>query len=435
MSNPGSVSRARAGFRRNLGWMVAGNLVFTGAQGGMLVVLAQLGTPEVVGVFALSLALASPITLLAHMKLQDVLATDAGREYPVGVYFKVAGTMSIVALGLIWSVALVLGYPAATVQVILAMGVAKALESLTFIFYGVQQRYERMQGVALSLMARGIAGLVALGVLYTVTDDLLWGVLGIAFAYGAVLVLHDIPVAVRMLRDHQEAHWGERLGARRLAWAAAPLGLMALFNSLAVNMPRVLVERFRGEEALGVFSALAYLVAASTVLARALSQVAAPRLAQRFQAGDTDGFWSLVRRISTLALGYGGLNIVAGLLFGATVLGLLYGDIYADESALFVLLLSYGALLYVAMMLIQAMIAARRFRAQLVLGGTVLVAELIAGLLLVDRFGLAGAGWTLLIAVGLQVLGSFVILRGVGSASSSRTAEPIIGPDQQGMLS
>ena len=162
---------------------------------------------------------------------------------------------------------------------------------------------------------------------------------------------------------------------------------------------------------LGIFSVLAYLVAASTVLARALSQVAAPKLAQRYAAGDRAGFRRLTWRASSVALAYGIANIAAALVFGATALRLLFGEVYADESSLLVLLLVYGALLYVAMMLIQAMIAARRFRAQLVLGALVLGFEFVVGLVLVDRFGLAGAAWTLLCAIVIQVLGSLIILR------------------------
>ncbi len=42
--------------RANFSWTFVGNVVYAGSQWGMLVVLAKLGTPEMVGQFSLGLA-------------------------------------------------------------------------------------------------------------------------------------------------------------------------------------------------------------------------------------------------------------------------------------------------------------------------------------------------------------------------------------------
>src|SRR5262245_17210531 len=49
--------------RRNFSWSFAGNAVYAGCQWGMLMVMAKLGSPEVVGQFALGLAVTGPITM------------------------------------------------------------------------------------------------------------------------------------------------------------------------------------------------------------------------------------------------------------------------------------------------------------------------------------------------------------------------------------
>ena len=42
--------------RRNFSWTFAGNAVYAACQWGMLVVLAKLGSPEMIGQFTLGLA-------------------------------------------------------------------------------------------------------------------------------------------------------------------------------------------------------------------------------------------------------------------------------------------------------------------------------------------------------------------------------------------
>jgi hypothetical protein len=50
--SPG-VHLPRLSLRLNFSWTMVGNFVYAGCQWGMLMVLAKLGTPEIVGTFAL----------------------------------------------------------------------------------------------------------------------------------------------------------------------------------------------------------------------------------------------------------------------------------------------------------------------------------------------------------------------------------------------
>jgi hypothetical protein len=52
----------------------------------MLVVFAKLGTPEMLGQFALGLAVVSPVITLTNLQLQQVQATDARQQYQFGDY-------------------------------------------------------------------------------------------------------------------------------------------------------------------------------------------------------------------------------------------------------------------------------------------------------------------------------------------------------------
>jgi hypothetical protein len=47
----------------------------------MLVVLAKLGSPEIVGQFTLGLAVTAPVVLFTNLSLREVQATDAKHQY------------------------------------------------------------------------------------------------------------------------------------------------------------------------------------------------------------------------------------------------------------------------------------------------------------------------------------------------------------------
>ena len=67
--------------RRNFAWGLTGNVVYAACQWSMLALLARLTWPEVVGRYALGLAIGTPIFLFANLNLAQVQATDARGEF------------------------------------------------------------------------------------------------------------------------------------------------------------------------------------------------------------------------------------------------------------------------------------------------------------------------------------------------------------------
>src|SRR5207249_10179214 len=77
----------RLTLRVNFLWTLAGNVIYAACQWGILVALAKLGTPQMVGEFALALAVTAPILIGAGLSLRSVPVTDALGEYEFRDYF------------------------------------------------------------------------------------------------------------------------------------------------------------------------------------------------------------------------------------------------------------------------------------------------------------------------------------------------------------
>src|SRR5690606_6566465 len=287
--------------RRNFSWTFAGNVVYAASQWGMLVVLARVGTPEMVGQFALGLAVTAPIILFANLALRQVQATDARREYAFGEYFGLRIVTTLLALAVIGVVALT-AYQNETVLVIGLVGLAKAFEALSDVVYGLLQQHERMDRIAQSMMIKGPVSLVALAAGVGLIGGVIGGVIGLVLVWGLIFALYDLRSARRLLGTDPRPRWNpRRLG--QLAWLALPLGFVAMLISLNTNIPRYFVERYLGEAQLGIYAAMAYLIVAGNTVVSALGQSASPRLAAYYAEGNRRAYGRLLGRL--LAIGAG----------------------------------------------------------------------------------------------------------------------------------
>jgi O-antigen/teichoic acid export membrane protein len=104
----------------------------------MLTAIARFGTPEMVGKFALGLALTAPVVMFSNLQLRAVIATDARRDFYFRDYLSLRYISTALALFVIVGIALFGGYQKETKAVIIFIGLAKSFEALSDIFYGLR---------------------------------------------------------------------------------------------------------------------------------------------------------------------------------------------------------------------------------------------------------------------------------------------------------
>src|SRR4051794_13845152 len=156
--------RAELSLRANFSWTFTGNVVYAACQWGILVVLAKLGSPEMVGQFALGLAVTAPVMQFTNLQLRAIQSTDAKSEFSLRDYLGLRLITTIVALLVIIGIAVVANYRQETLLVILFVGLAKGFESISEIFYGQLQQCERMDRIAISMIIKGILSLIVLSI-------------------------------------------------------------------------------------------------------------------------------------------------------------------------------------------------------------------------------------------------------------------------------
>jgi O-antigen/teichoic acid export membrane protein len=423
-SRSGSRITAPLSLKANFSWTFVGNVVYAGSQWGMLVILAKLTAPETVGQFALGLAVTAPVFMFSSLQLRVVQATDAKREYQFGDYLGLRLISVVLALLVTAAIVLVSGYRQETALVILVIGLAKAFQSVSDVFYGLLQQRERMDRVAKAMIIKGPLALAALGVGVFLTNDLVWGCAGMAAAWALTLVGYDAPSALLILRApvkqgfaRGKPAWMKTLRPNwdvkklaALAWLALPLGFMMMLMSLSFNIPRYIVEKYWGEQELGIFAALAYLMVAGRTIITALGWSASPRLAKYYAEHDGTAF----RRFVFMLVGVGVLvaaaSVFVALVAGKSLLMLLYPPEYGDYADVLVYITGATGIEFISSFFGFGVAAARYFRSQMVLYIAYVSATALASFALIPTRGLYGAAEALAIASAVQLVGNVIII-------------------------
>ncbi|MGH7317348.1 MAG: lipopolysaccharide biosynthesis protein, partial [Candidatus Rokuibacteriota bacterium] len=380
----------------NVSWALFGSVAYAACQWGMLVVLAKLGTLEMTGQFALGLAVGAPVFLLTNLSLRSILATDVRSEFRVGDYLALRLVTVGVALCAIVAVVGVAGYRGQAALVCLLVAAAKAIEAMSDVLHGLMQRHERMDLVAGSMVLRGLSSLGALAAGLLLSGSLAWALVLVALAWALVLAAYDVRQSVRLFGG------AVRLGPRRedlarLTRLSLPLGITAMLIALSAAIPRYFVERYRGEEELGLFVAMVSLIVVGGTAVNAVGQSVSPRLAAHYAAGDFPGAARLLIRLLGLGLLLGGIGVAVAWYAGGEVLTLVYRAEFARYVDVFVLIMVAASVSYMASFLGYALTAARLLRVQMPLFAAVAAVALIASATLVPRAGVLGAAQATLV--------------------------------------
>jgi O-antigen/teichoic acid export membrane protein len=399
--------------RHNFSWTFLGNGVYTACQWGMLVVMAKLGSPEMVGQFTLALSVTAPVVMFTNLQLSAIQSTDTKQEFDFEDYLVLRLMMSGLAILIVFGIALAAGYRLHIFLIIGVMILAKAIESISDVFYGLLQQHERMDRISISMIMRGSLAFLLLGTAIYLTHNVLWGVVGLTIAWALVLFSYDI--RSRKLIQGNSKRIGVRLKwqidhQKKLFNLSLPLGVVMMLSSLNNNIPRYVIEHYWSERELGIFAATAYLMVATSMFVGAMGQSVGPRLAKYYAVGNNMAFRTILIKMIGIVLLINGLGMVVVLVAGREILTVFYSPEYAKHSDLLVWFMVATCISHVGSLLGNGMSAVRYFQAQLPVFATVTVISAIASLSLIPRLGMQGAVITLIIAAIAQVFLSLGVL-------------------------
>jgi len=397
------------------------------SQWALLTSVSKLGGAIMVGQLALALAISSPVFLFTNLQLSTVQTTDTFDRFIFADYF--ALRLAATGLGIV-AVIVALGlWPQSqtTTAVTLLISAYKAFDSVSDIIYGFFRKYERMDLITLSQLARGTVSVVAFTAALLWSSRLTWAAGALALAGSVTLMTFDFPMLARLSRTatthgrfQLAPHWSTRT-SRCLVGITLPLGVSAMLVSLNANLPRYFISHVLGEESLGFFAGATYVTMAGTFVVSAVAQAVLPRLAHYYKAGNIVSLKAVLLRLCVFSVAIGVAGILLSFLAGRQILSLIYRPEFAAYSALLTLAACAATVAYAASVMNCAMNAVHRYSQQLPIILATGAATSLACLLLVPSHGLHGAALAMIAGYGIQ-LGSAVAI--VANALRGSAARP-----------
>jgi len=397
--------------RNNFVWTFAGSVLYTGCQWGMLSAIAKLGSTSLVGQFTLGLAVAAPVFMFTNLQLRAVQATDVNAECGFADYFSLR---LLATLGGLIAIAALLPFVVSspTVRlVILLVALSKCIECMSDVTAGLLQREERLKRVAISQIIRGIGSVLVFSLTLAYSRDLALAVVAMSAVWFAVLLFYDVPNVKALIGRHERFFRFDRRALWRLAMLGLPLGWVATFASLNVNIPRYFLEHYRGLADQGIYASLAYLVVGVSLIVYALTQSVTTRLAYLFASGNLKQFARMLTKLSMLGVLIAIVGVPLTFAVGRPLLTLLYRREYGDHVGLMALLVGIAGISTIGAFLFCGLTAARAFRAQVPVYLAAVLVVTVGSALLVPRYGLMGAGTAVLLSTVTIVLGGIWMMR------------------------
>ncbi len=384
----------RLSLRVNFSWTLVGNSVYSASQWGLIVVMAKLGSPELVGLYSLALAVTTPVFMFTFLGLSNIQATDVQAKNTFGDYLGLRLLCSLLGVVFIAGILGVAGYKGDVAIIIALVSLSKLLESISDVSYGLMQKQERLDLIARSLMLRGILSLVVIPASLSYFHSLAVALAMQVIVWGGLMWFYDLPNVRRWQQTSPRFDFRTLIN---LLWLALPLGIVAGLNSLSTQVPRYSLERIGGQRELGIFSAIAAIGAVGNLITYALSRSALPRLSHLYAQGRIYRFIRLLLQLMGMGAFVGALGIMGAVFWGKPFLSLVYTAEYATYTDVLLITMVSIAVSAVFTFVGTAVTATQQFAVQALIHIIKVTSIGIACFVLVPQWRSLGAAWAVLI--------------------------------------
>lgn len=279
----------------NFAWAFVGNAFYALCGYLMLTILAKTSSVETVGLWGVAQAVTLPVATFFSLRLYNVNITDIRNEYQTGHYIAVrllASLMSVIVAVLIGFIF----YPVNVAMVIAMMGISQSVAEVRLYFLSNMQKFERLSLSTVSQIYEGLLTLLLFGLLFLFSKNLSLAILGTIVSRFFVLLIYDMPVSAKVLSAHLETftgylpHWEWPL-LWKLFRLSAPLAVVAGITTVSQHIPRLVMDKTLGREAVGYFTALSLFLIAFTMINTALGSTSLPRLSRYFVENTKAFVW------------------------------------------------------------------------------------------------------------------------------------------------
>lgn len=425
------MSENKTSIQKNMLFNTVGSMVYYFCQWLLSIVIVRISGYEAAGVFGIATTLTASPAILALFNVRNYQVSDLRGQYTTKTYIQSRHYTNLLAYVVCMGMVLVGGYSWEKAAVVLVFMLYKLAEGTADVYYGVEQRWGRLDYAGISLSLRGLLTIVPFVILQKLSNNLLLSLGVVAICSYAVVLIYD-RIQVKHLLASVAAGRGEvqitagqgeaqfKVGQEEaqikqgqkeifgLLITCIPLAFVAFLNNLAFNYPKIVLESHHGSEIMGYFTsitspALVVQLAANTIFAPLVTP-----LTDAYLRRDKKAFDKMIRNFILFMVALSAVVLAGSALLGRWALILLFGEGIDPYTYLFVPSIGVTLCLATTSVLISICTLLREIKLQYVVGVAGIVASFVFAQLLVPSLGMEGVLWaqtgTVLVQVAIQLM-------------------------------
>lgn len=177
---------------------------------------------------------------------------------------------------------------------------------------------------------------------------------------------------------------------------------------MSLTIPKIFLERYYGEKIFGIYGSVSSPTIVVQLAATTLFAPLVPILTKHFLENKKKDLLKILGKFFALILGGTLLALILSKFFAAWALVLLYGEVIAPYTDLFIPVLFVAVLIAVNASLFSVCTLMREIKSQYIIGIAGLVSAFLLSVTVVKKYSCIGTVWaflgTLLIQIAVQMI-------------------------------
>lgn len=375
------------------------------------------------GILALAMSYGNVFFVLSSYGLRTFQVSDIKEKYSDKEYIAFRIFTVIVSTGLCILLSGSMGYPFLTFLCINIYVAYQSVRAYGDVLYGILQKNERLDQASKSLCLRAVFGLLAFAFGVFLFNNLLVSLLLLVASNILITLTYDMPKTKSV---YVESTFPKTIMSYRifaLLREGAPMMLYATLNPLTTSLPRIILEKYAGEDLLGIFS----LVFSPTVVIYTFATgILMPFLPKQAKYYYHHNYKKLLKTFFvpfSLIMLAGACSTIFCNYLGGPILSIVYDSTISNYTTLLLEALLISTVSSLLACVGSLLTTTRRLLA--LLGFNVLGCGLtvMLSLIWIPKHNIYGASWAMIWGMSIQLIVSLVYIGGILLIESKKIKE------------
>lgn len=394
--------------KQNVIWNGIGSLFYQGSLWLVTVLVVILSSSyENSGILAYAMTVGNIFGTLATYNMRTFQVSDVANRFSAHNYvaFRFITITSALAVCIVYAV--VVTWSLNLVVTIVLFLLFKSDESFSIVLYAVDQKAYRMDYIGVSQIIRGTFVLLAFSAGLVFADSLNVSIVSMFVLCLGVTLIYDIPHASRLdaIKPRIEASQ-----VKELFVTCLPAVLSVVFCGMVVAVSRQYFGNVYGNEALGIYAAVATPSVIVQLCAQYLYSPILGPIAEQWTNGTREGLHSLLVKLLAMMLLIIAAIVVALSFCGDFLLTAAFGQSISEYTYLFPPVLVGTGLIAFAWFFSDLLIVFREMKLALAMNAVNLAVALGSMVPLIDAFYMNGINYTIILANGVAIVLALVFV-------------------------